>query len=112
MLAQDARVGVFGLFKSATFEVRSESGFLEISKAPAEDSLWHRLKAGDRVTGRGGVATRFRLRIPGRIERVYEGTLAVDTEADHLRATVTMPLETAVASIVASESVPGATLEA
>src|SRR6185295_8306745 len=40
------------------------------------------------------------------------GTLSVETEAGHLRAIVTRPTETAVASVVAAETVPGATFEA
>ena len=112
LIAQDVRVSVFELFRPKVLEVRSEGNILEVSKRPIEDAAWHRLIAGDRVTGRGQRPVVFRVRVPGKIERSYFGVLRVDREANHLRAVVTMPLETAVGSIVASESVPGATLEA
>ncbi len=110
--AEDVRVSVFGLFRPTTIEVRQQTGVIEISQQAIEDGAWHRLKPGDRVTGRGGSATVFRLRIPGKIDRTFFGTVAIVPARSHMSAIVTMPLETAVASIVAAESAPGATLEA
>lgn len=54
----------------------------------------------------------FVLSVPGKIERRFNGRLEVTASGGELVATVTMDLETAVASVVAAESVPGATLEA
>lgn len=51
-------------------------------------------------------------KITGRLRRRYQGTLEVAVKAHVLQAVVTMPLETAVASIVMAESPPGAGLEA
>ena len=61
-----------------------------------------------RVTPRRGALV---LSVPGRIVRRFEGVLKVTRESA-LTATITMPLETAVASVVAAESSPGAALEA
>jgi peptidoglycan hydrolase-like amidase len=112
LLAQDVRIGVFGLFRPTVLEVRSDGALLEIANTPIEDSAWHRLKAGESVTGRGGAPVRFRLRIPNKIERTYEGTLTVESESGRLRPIVKMPLETAVGSIVAAESSSAASFEA
>ncbi len=54
----------------------------------------------------------FVLRIPGRIERHYRGQLKLVREGNEVIPVVTMDLETAVASIVAAESPPGAPMEA
>lgn len=59
---------------------------------------------------------RFWLEIPGKLRREYTGSLEIQTHtSEHgqsLEMVVTMPLETAVASVVAAESPPGAGLEA
>jgi len=52
------------------------------------------------------------LTVPGRIHRQYQGTLAIAAGGSSLVPVITMDLETAVASIVAAESPPGAPLEA
>ncbi|MEO8026591.1 MAG: SpoIID/LytB domain-containing protein, partial [Bryobacteraceae bacterium] len=104
LIAQDIRVGVFGLFHPSILEVRSAGAILEIGGETIEDPSWHRLKAGDHVTGRAGSVTAFSLRVPGKIVRNYVGALDIEAYAGRLRAIVTMPLETAVASIVAAES--------
>jgi stage II sporulation protein D len=54
----------------------------------------------------------FVLEAPGKLRRVYFGTLEVRVHQGTLEAIVTMPLETAVASVVAAESPPGAGIEA
>lgn len=52
------------------------------------------------------------LAVPGKIERRFRGRLEIRANGDELTAVVHMDLETAVASVVAAESVPGAPLEA
>lgn len=54
----------------------------------------------------------FLLEVPGRLRRRYVGSLAITPHGSVLEAVVTMPLEVAVASIVAAESPPGAPMEA
>lgn len=54
----------------------------------------------------------FWLEVPGKLKRKYSGTLEIHVHGSQLEAVVTMPLETAVASVVAAESPPGAGLEA
>ncbi len=112
LLAQDIRVGVFVLFRPTVLEVKADGAVFQLSNVPIEDSVWHRLQAGQTVTGRGGTPVRFRLRVPGKIERAYVGTLAVETDSGHLQPVVTMHIEVAVGSIVAAESVPNASIEA
>jgi peptidoglycan hydrolase-like amidase len=64
------------------------------------------------VAGRGKISEDFILAIPGKIERRYYGTLVVQPSFGNLLAVVTLDLETAVASVIAAESVPGTPLEA
>jgi stage II sporulation protein D len=59
-----------------------------------------------------GRATDFLLSVPGKVTRRFRGKLAVKCQINELVAVVEMDLETAVASAVAAESVPGAPLEA
>jgi stage II sporulation protein D len=54
----------------------------------------------------------FVLSVPGKIHRQYQGELAIAGDGNSLVPVITMDLETAVASIVAAESPPGAPLEA
>ena len=54
----------------------------------------------------------FWLEVPGKLKRRYDGTLEIHAHGSQLEAVVSMPLETAVASVVAAESPPGASLEA
>jgi hypothetical protein len=54
----------------------------------------------------------FWLEVPGKLKRRYAGTLEIHAHGAQLEAVVTMPLETAVASVVAAESPPRAGLEA
>ena len=64
------------------------------------------------VAGATGSASDFLLSVPGRLARQYRGKLDVLCQIDELVAVVDMDLETAVASAVAAESAPGASLEA
>lgn len=52
------------------------------------------------------------LSIPGEIERMFSGKVLIAAGASSLVVSVTMDLETAVASVVLAESFPGAPLEA
>lgn len=54
----------------------------------------------------------FVLAVPGKIERRFHGELQIRAVDGELRAIVRMDLETAVASVVAAESPPGAPMEA
>jgi stage II sporulation protein D len=63
------------------------------------------------VTGEGS-APAFRLSVPGKIARVFEGRLQLTAVGRTLRAVVAMDQETAVGSIVAAESPPDAAFEA
>jgi stage II sporulation protein D len=54
----------------------------------------------------------FLLEVPGRLRRRYVGSLTIQPHGLSIEAVVTMPLETAVASIVAAESPPDAPMEA
>lgn len=64
------------------------------------------------IAPRDGSDAEFQLSVPGRIRRVYRGHVSVRVSGGELLPVVSMELETAVASVNAAESVPGATLEA
>jgi stage II sporulation protein D len=54
----------------------------------------------------------FVLSVPGEITRHYRGRLAISNVSGELIPVVTMDLETAVASVVAAETLPGEPIEA
>ena len=62
--------------------------------------------------GRNRQSVRFLLEIPGKISRQYLGTLSVRAISGEIVPTVSMHLETAVASVVAAELTPDTPLEA
>lgn len=64
-----------------------------------------------RATGRIGAAD-FVLSVPEKVSRRYFGRLAITANDGEIRATVTMDLETAVASVVQAETDAGTPLEA
>jgi len=64
------------------------------------------------ATNRNNGVARFLLRVPGKISRQYLGTLDVKVVDGELVPVLTMDLETAVASVVQAESLPGTALEA
>ena len=64
------------------------------------------------VSARDGGEAEFTLAVPGRIRRRFRGVLTVFARGGELVPVVRMDMETAVASIVSAESVPGAGLEA
>ncbi len=118
--AQNFRVGVFGLFHPKELQVQPAPGAaLVINKGGNEQVLEGSETARFRfpdgyalVTGRNGAAADFVLSVPGRIQRLYQGRLEIRPAGRELLAIVEMDRETAVASIVAAESPPGAPLEA
>jgi stage II sporulation protein D len=65
-----------------------------------------------RVAGRGNEPEDFILEIPGKIKRQYYGTLEIRRSSGSLLSVVTLDRETAVASVVAAESVPDTPIEA
>ncbi|MGB0123760.1 MAG: SpoIID/LytB domain-containing protein [Silvibacterium sp.] len=65
-----------------------------------------------KVGARDGSETEFVLAIPGKITRRFRGALTVTVKDQQLVPVVRMDIETAVASIVSAESVPGAGQEA
>jgi peptidoglycan hydrolase-like amidase len=63
------------------------------------------------AAGRRGAANLL-LSVPGKVSRRYLGNLAITAREGELAVLVTMDLETAVASVVQAESIPGTPLEA
>ena len=132
--ARDLRIGVFGLLHPRQLEITCPPGQLLILTAGSHQvSLSDGASAfldleGDHVrvrsrndafvatelhlAGATGSAPDFLLSVPGRLARRYRGRLDVRCQIDELVAVVDMDLETAVASAVAAESAPGASLEA
>ncbi len=132
--ASDLRIGVFGLFHSQRLVIsalpaqpvmvtvgsrrfvlaagQAASLYLEGSQVRVriddESVLASEVNAADQ-SGRGAD---LQLSIPGRITRRFRGRLVVTSQNNELIAVVEMDLETAVASAVAAESAPGASLEA
>src|SRR5208283_3915004 len=64
------------------------------------------------AAGRNQDAANLVLSVPGKLERRYRGTLDVKIVAGVLVPVITMDLETAVASVVQAESLPGTPFEA
>jgi len=132
--ASPVRVGVFGLFHPRELTVRPAPGAtLEVQAGPETFLLFGSQRArlrlsgkyvscrvGDRTVRASSVRVSPReaqspdllLAVSGRIERRFRGTLDVTAAKRELTAVVSMDLEVAVASAVAAESPPGASLEA
>ena len=105
------------LAKGEGATVRLRGGRLEVQLGA--DSSAIRVVALRAFAGTIGSATnapRFWLEVSGKLKRLYAGSLEIRTRSrvpgPALEAVVTMPIETAVASVVAAESPPGAALEA
>ncbi len=131
--SETVRVGVFGLFNSAELAVEATAGStLLVEAGPSRFTVADagtvrlRLRGSEvechfdgttvrtekvllRVRGPG---SQFRLSVPGKIGRLYQGELEVLSSDGTLGAIVVMDVETAVASAIAAESHPGASLEA
>jgi len=135
--AQDVRTGVLGLFHPSELTVSSTTGGAVILRAD-EQSLTLDTSTGlsrasiraheaglvvrcgtqslnaHKVTlaSRGGGPADFMLSVPGKITRRYRGRLEVSNVSGELIPVVSMDLETAVASVVAAETIPGEPIEA
>ena len=117
VLAATVRISVFGLFHPVELDVQAARGSVIVvesdgHKETLEGAGVARLRSAAKVTGRDGAEAEFMLGVPGRIQRQFHGRLEVRPQGSHLLAIVEMDRETAVASIVAAESPPGAPLEA
>jgi stage II sporulation protein D len=131
------RIGVFGLFHpkslvvspvpSGMIEITFDKQLLRIASDSPDPQLHIRMLAGElelslgtrtfhaqqlQIKSDAAGPTNFVLSVPGKIHRQYQGTLAIATDGISLVPVVTMDVETAVASIVAAESPPGAPFEA
>lgn len=107
MLAAVA-ISVFGLFHPVELDIQpARTGVLTISESGSTRTIEGRavahLHGTAKVTGRDGVPADFILSVPGKIRRLFHGTLDVRAENGHLAAIVSMDPEVAVASIVAAE---------
>lgn len=108
---------VFSLFHPVEFELQPARGAVVVveqngHRQTLEGIATMKLRAAATASGRDGADTAFILSIPGKIRREFHGRLEVRVESGALQAIVRMNLETAVASIIAAESPPSATLEA
>ncbi|MGB9239386.1 MAG: SpoIID/LytB domain-containing protein, partial [Terriglobales bacterium] len=137
--AENVRIGVLGLFHPREFTLSAADGNAIVIHAGHESFVLERSSgkntaqirvAGNviavrfgthivetselTVTSRSSGAADFILAVPGKITRHYRGTLQLKpvSGTGELVAVVDMDLETAVASVVAAESLPGAPLEA
>jgi peptidoglycan hydrolase-like amidase len=108
---------VFSLFHPTELDVQAAGANILVleqngHRETIEGSTTIKILGNATVTGREGAAAKFTLSIPGKIRREFQGRLEVRQHDGHLLVIVRMELETAVASIVAAESPPGAGLEA
>jgi hypothetical protein len=135
-LANAARVhiGVFTLFHPMVLTLAPTPGHAIVVRAGKESLVLEEgqfaqcqiadseleCRAGERLlsattiraTGRGHTDEDFTLSVPGRIVRNYHGKLEILVHGAELVPIVSMSLELAVASAVAAESPPLATLQA
>jgi stage II sporulation protein D len=129
----NVRIGVLSLFHpkelileqagSQTLSVIAGPAHLVLNGEPGHRQL--RIKAGEdsvllrgitssrcSVERRDGSPVRFRLTVPGKLRRTYEGKLIIEAHHGVLTAVVSMETERAVASIVAAEMPATAPIEA
>ncbi|MGH9628455.1 MAG: hypothetical protein ACRD7E_08975, partial [Bryobacteraceae bacterium] len=104
LLLLNITVGVFGLFRPAELVVRPEPGSVLLLDGTAMRNPMHikaaKLEAHQRLTftGRDGGPAPFLLSVPGKIERRFQGTLAITKSGGALIPVVTLDLETAAAA--------------
>ena len=135
--AQEVRIGVLGLFHPAQLSVSAgqdaallvDAGDKSLVIENSSSCRVANLKSeGDRLdlncgdlsahgreitlSSREGTPTEFYLHIPGKIRRRYRGKLEVIASSGRLIPIVQMDVETAVASVVAAETLPDTPLEA
>jgi len=128
------RVGVFVLFRPAELvlspipagliELETDEGNIVMEGAQSARLRFSgsqvECRAGGRVIHsralrtkpRAGAVSEFTLGVPGKIERRFRGVLEVAAGTGSLIPVVKMQRETAVASALAAESPPGASMEA
>jgi stage II sporulation protein D len=128
---KEVRIGVLGLFHSKQIVVSPIAG--QPLQCRAGGNPWsvadpmHAELAGTKIriagtentfdgaifcdNGESG-PTEFVASVPGKISRRYSGKLEIRPDARELIIVVAMPMETAVASVVAAESPPYAPMEA
>ena len=122
------QIGVFGLFHPVRLSVAAANGEAIRLKADSASTVLETssglgsanvqssgasmvVTAGNRhvrtssfvASGRSGSPVSFTLEIPGKISRHYRGILEIKPSGQELHAIVSMDLETAVASVLASE---------
>ncbi len=134
--AKSVRIGVLGLFHPKELVLRPCPGHALVLRVGGQSRLLEgsgiraatvrmrgaetEITVGEQrfraaqidVAGRDNEPEDFILEIPGKIKRPYYGTLNIKPSSDSLLAIVTLDLETAVASVVSAESMPGTAPEA
>jgi stage II sporulation protein D len=135
--AQEVRIGVLGIFhprhltlsdagnEALVVTAAGQTTFLQCKSARETlairadgNSLLLKMEGKEiradaiHVTDRNDGLARLILNVPGKISREYLGTLDVKATGGELVPVITMDLETAVASVVQAESLPGTSLEA
>lgn len=136
-LNNDVRIGVLGLFHPREFALSATAGHALLLQAGGETPILEKssgtqsasvqisdgaliLRTGFRstrapaiiVTGRKGEPVDFDLAIPNKITRRYHGTLEIRLSGAILLAVLRLDQESAVASVVAAESLPDTPPEA
>ncbi len=129
--AQTLRIGVFGLFRPTeaqlspgrgdTLEVQAggtvfslrdgESATISLERDTVE-CRWSGGAVTSRVVTASSRGGELVLAVPGKLRRRFRGAIEVTAAERALVLVILMDLETAVASVVAAESRPGAPLEA
>lgn len=92
--------------------VREVDGGVQLQLTPESQPVRGDTVRAHRLDPRTENPSRFWLEVPGKLRRQFAGTLEVRAHGQTLEATISMPLETAVASVVQAESPPGAGMEA
>jgi peptidoglycan hydrolase-like amidase len=95
------RVTILPANQSITVEATQQGMSIVLGDQPAQPAAALSLDPGS-----------FTLEVPGKLTRFYRGALTISAEGGVLIPVVTMPTELAVASIVAAEAPPHASLEA
>ncbi len=126
---RDVRIGVLGLFHPQRIVILPRSGWT-LECTPGEENpvrtplLVELAGPGIRVRGQPapagavhcddgqGGSTEFVVAVPDKISRHYSGKLEIQPGSSELLIIVGMDLETAVASVVAAETVPSSPPEA
>ena len=92
--------------------VHASNGEIQVQLTPESRPMSGKSLRAHSLTPGAEDSTRFVLEVPGKLRREYSGALEIRAHGQTLEAIVTMPLETAVASVVQAESPPGAGIEA